>query len=143
MLHFVGNEYGRALVQQLGRVQGLQQLMLRGGPHRGELKATLEQLAAALQPLTDMRVLRIEGVTSVAGATAQEGSEDAYHDVEGVAAVLRVIGGMRKLVVLHLELPVRLTDAAVQQLTGMLGQLLPSWMVPYCKVQGAKLSIVL
>jgi hypothetical protein len=101
------------------------------------------QLATALQPLTDLRALRIEGITSIAGATAREGSEGAYHDVEGVAAVLRAMGGMRKLVVLHVELPVHLTDAAVQQVTEMLGQLLPSWMVPYCKVQGDKLSIVL
>jgi hypothetical protein len=143
LLHFVGNEYGRALVQQLGRVQGLQQLMMRGGPHQGECKATVEQLAAALQTLTDLQALRIEGITSIAGATAPEGDEDAYHSVEGVAAVLRAIGGMRKLVVLHVELPVRLTDAAVQQVTGMLGQLLPCWMVPYCNVQGDKLSFVL
>jgi hypothetical protein len=143
VLHFVASEYGRALVQQLGKLQGLQELRLRGGVQDGVVKATLEQLGAALQSLTDLRLLRIQGLSSIAGAKAQEGSEKAYHDVEGVAAVLQAIGGMQKLVVLHVELPVKLTEAAVQQVTGMMGQLLPSWMAPYCQLQGDKLSIVL
>jgi hypothetical protein len=77
--------------------------------------------------MTDLRSLRIAGLTQLAPKRMRH----AYHDVECVAAVLRAVGRMSKLVVLHLELPVRLTGAAVLEVSGMLDQLLLSWMVPY------------
>jgi hypothetical protein len=141
VLRFNASVYGKALVQQLGKLQGLEELALGAGPGltSAEVKATIEQLAAALQQLTTLRSLRLEGLASIAIAKAQDGSAVTHHDAGGVAAVLRAIGSMRKLVSLH----VRLADAAVQQLRGSLGQLLPSWMVPYCSVQGDKVSIEL
>jgi hypothetical protein len=139
-LSFAACQYGSALVQQLGMVHGLQTLDLSGWQDRGELKATLQQLAAALQSLKYLRSLRIAGLTYVVGATPAP--REAPHDVEGVAAVLRAIAVLLKLRDLRVVLPLRLTDAAVQQVPGML-KLLPSWMVRYCTLQQDKLSITL
>lgn len=56
-------------------------------------------------------------------------------NLESVVALLQAIGGSECLNCVQLWLPVSLDDAAVEQLTDMLGQLLPCSLVTCCAVR--------
>jgi hypothetical protein len=76
---------------------------------------------------------------STGGAT---GGSDC---IEGVAALVEAIGGLQQLGTVQVRLPVELSSsdaAAVQQLSGMRGQLLPSSLAACCIVETNLLSIV-
>lgn len=129
-------------VLQLGKLQGLTRLQLECGsfgPAPEYVHATPLQLAGALQSLTDLQQLSLGPI--VWGAKNRGGSGGVGdmtwlgpQDVESAAALLRAVGSLPELDYVRLDVPVRLDFSAVQQLSGMLQQLLPSHLASSCKV---------
>jgi hypothetical protein len=107
---------------------------------------TLSQLAAVLTQLTGLQVLALdmrrgdmqEGSSFLEGMSTG-GAASGY--IESVAAIVQAIGGLQQLGTVKVQLPVELDDDAVQQLSGILGQLLPSSLAASCKVGTDLLSI--
>jgi hypothetical protein len=151
-----------AVVEQIGHLQGLTRLEL--GTHlrgaRTGLEATPRQLATFLRPLIKLRRLQLHVhsraydavVASIGSRPCSSSGGDAttvgrsaavFDDAESVAALLRCVGWLRMVEEVELSLLVRLTGSDVQLLQGMLQQLLPSCMLPYCKVQADRISIQL
>jgi hypothetical protein len=124
------------------------------------LKVTPGQLAATLRPLTELRQLRLHVWSCVFaaheasnrfGPCSSSGSDTptvghsaaVFDDVDDLAALLRCVGVLRKVEELNMVMLLRLSGSDVQLLQGMLQQLLPRYMLPYCKVQADKISIYL
>lgn len=136
------------LLQQLGVLQGLTQLVLQPlffGACR--MDATPGQLAVALQQLTSLRWLCISRYDSMAAdgepSTAASGVDGVWHDSDDVKAFLQAVGGLSMLEEAGVMLPVRLQDAAVRELRGCLQQLLPGRLARCCEVHDDSVVIAL
>jgi hypothetical protein len=136
-------------LQSISHLQGLTSLELSTYMQScGQNSAAPGQLAAVLQPLTELRRLRLDvygRVSAFGGASIgpEHCSSSGSHatafcdDMEDVAALLRCVGGLRKVEELRVTFVVRLQGSDVQKVQAMMQQLLPSYMLPFCKVQAA------
>jgi hypothetical protein len=143
-----------AVIERVGHLQGLTSLEWTTnfwGPGTG-LEATPGQLAAILQPLTGLRRLHLHGYSCLSAADegicgsdpcSNSGSDAravaVSNGLEGVAALLRCVGGLRKVEEVDMSLLIRLSGSDVQLLQGMMWQLLPSYMG--CKVQADRIIL--
>jgi hypothetical protein len=139
----------------LSHLQGLTSLELTTHMQCcGQDSAAPGQLAATLQPLTELRRLHlyVYGRVSAFGEASngpEHCSSNGGHvtvfcdDMEDVAALLRCVGGLHEVEELRVTFVVRLQGPGVQKVQAMLQQLLPSYMLPFCKVQANRTSIEL
>jgi hypothetical protein len=139
----------------LSHLQGLTSLELTTHMQCcGQDSAAPGQLAATLQPLTELRRLHlyVYGRVSAFGEASngpEHCSSNGGHvtvfcdDMEDVAALLRCVGGLHKVEELRVTFVVWLQGPGVQKVQAMLQQLLPSYMLPFCKVQANRTSIEL
>uniref|UniRef100_A0A383W3M9 Uncharacterized protein n=1 Tax=Tetradesmus obliquus TaxID=3088 RepID=A0A383W3M9_TETOB len=149
------DELPAAVLQQLGKLKGLTQLVLHASGVSGSscsIESTPRQLAAVLQQLTKLRCLTIDGYDSMAvdGAAADTAAaggggggdvDGDWHSVDGVRAFLQAVGRLSTLQQATVVLPVRLQESAVQQLRGLLQQLLPKWLARCCEVQQDSVAV--
>jgi hypothetical protein len=93
--------------------------------------------------MTALQQLTIAGCGLMPVGAEKRGRTRAwfYPGVESMIELLRVVGSLRGLEKVCLDMWVDLNDAGVQRLSGMLDQLLPDYMVPCCKVTVDKVSI--
>lgn len=98
------------------------------------------QMAALLQPLTELRRLEItcSNITAVdvsgngGGACGDEAS--GYGSL-AVGALLRALGRLHELGDMRVRLPVLLSEPAVCELNRLKQESLPSWVEPCCNVE--------
>ncbi|KAF6254816.1 hypothetical protein COO60DRAFT_282268 [Scenedesmus sp. NREL 46B-D3] len=141
-----------AVVQQLGELHGLTHLKLQaaGWPR----VCTSRQLAAALQQLSRLRHLVLQGPDSrqsaalgpAPGAAADCGTGgvgDVWRNAGGVARILQAMAGLGDLQGAHVVLPVQLQESAVQQLRYVLPQLLPRRLARCCEVSKSRVAVKL
>jgi hypothetical protein len=161
-ISWTSRDMAPAVLQSLRHLQGLTSLEVdtlsqNVGFHS---ETTPGGVAAILRPLTELRRLHLrmysrkyaasvgsplwEACTS-SGSHTIEWERSSLHqdDVQGVAALLRCVGGLSKVEEVRVVFLVRLHELDVQQLQAMLQQLLPSYMLPFCKVEARKISIQL
>jgi hypothetical protein len=103
------------VLQELGKLQGLTSLSLRTG-FGGKVAATHQQMEVVLQQLTRLQDLKLQTLKVEPCQVSGFGIE-AYHDVQGPEVLLQAVCGLCMLDKVQVELPVRLEDTAVQQLS--------------------------
>jgi hypothetical protein len=139
-----------AMVQQLGELQGLTQLVLQAaGLSCSVLDATPGQLAVALQQLRKLRCLTVKGYDYMAmqagvpaiGSDGQDPAIGAWHGIGGIEAFLQAVDALYDLGEAHVALPVVLQEADVQQLNDKLQQLLPRGLARYCNVSAHQVEV--
>jgi hypothetical protein len=137
-LDITSPEIPAVVLQRLCSLRGLKCPKLSkpdGWDRTRELGVTVQQLVAGLQHMTALQHLAIAGFIRMPVDTR------ASPAVESMVALLRVMGSLRELESVGLDVPVSFNDAEVQRVSGMLDQLLPDYMVPGCKVAADGVSI--
>jgi hypothetical protein len=153
-----------AVLQPIRHLQGLTSLKIDTTLQSigsDSAAAMAGQLAAILQPLTELRRLHLcvrrhviittveyeasnspEPCSSSGSHAAALGCPAAFHDdMYGVAALLRCVGALHKVEEVRVMFGMRVHDSVVQQLQAVLQLLVPSYMLPYCKVQAHRITI--
>lgn len=143
-----------AVLQQLGQLQGLTQLVLHASGVSGSscsIESMPRQLAAVLQQLTKLQCLTIDGYDSMAAdgdaadaaaaVSCGGGVDGDWHTVDGVRAFLQAVGGLSMLKVANVVLPVKMQELDQQQLRGLLQQLLPKGLARCCEVQQDSVAV--
>jgi hypothetical protein len=139
-----------AMVQQLGELKGLTQLVLQAaGLSSSRMDATPGQLAVALQQLTKLRCLTVKGYDYMAlqagvPATGNDGLDPAigaWHGIGGVEAFLHAVDALCDLREARVSLPAVLQEADAQQLHGKLQQLLPRRLARYCNITAHQVEV--
>jgi hypothetical protein len=134
------------VLQQLSSLQGLtrSELQLTGARDPQQQLQTAE-VAAVLKPLTKLQQLQLflnprfdhaQRTRAWASEEHDFNSSNRTDDAQGVTAFLHVVAGMCDLGQLNVNLPVHLSEAEAQQLSGMLHaqQLLPGCLGQCCSV---------
>jgi hypothetical protein len=113
------------------------------GVSRTAAEVSFGEVASMLLQMPALQRLGLYGLRFAATVVSKDrgGRRYMYHDGGGVAGLLQAVGGLRQLDYVLVNLRMKLQQEVVQELTGMLQQLLGMQLAPSCAIEPKLLRI--